>query len=166
MIYCRIKKISFLAYLDLLAPSVAVAQGFGRIGCFLAGCCYGRETGSDFCIVFHDSLYAPNGVKLIPTQLLMSAGNFLIALILLLYAKKDKKKGSAVGLYLILYSAGRFVIEFFRADYRGTVGFLSTSQFISIFTLILGILLFATKLFNREKPQAAAVEEKTDNPQD
>ncbi len=152
LVYCRVKKTSFLMYLDLIAPSVALAQGFGRIGCFLAGCCYGRETGSAFCIVFHNSLYAPNGVRLLPTQLMMSAGNFLIALILLLYARKDRKKGRTVGLYLILYSAGRFVIEFFRADYRGTVGFLSTSQFISIFTLILGALLFATNLFSREKP--------------
>ncbi len=92
-------------------------------------------------------------MKLLPTQLMMSAGNFLIALILLLYAKKNRKKGRTVGLYLILYSAGRFAIEFFRNDYRGSIGFLSTSQFISVFTLILGILLFATKLFNREKPE-------------
>ena len=44
VIYCRQKKLVFLEYFDLLAPSIAVAQGFGRIGCFLAGCCYGRET--------------------------------------------------------------------------------------------------------------------------
>lgn len=161
IIYCRVKKTSFLAYLDLLVPSVALAQGFGRIGCFLAGCCYGRETDSAFCIVFQNSLYAPNGVGLLPTQLMMSAGNFLIAVILLLYAKKDRKKGGTGGLYLILYSAGRFVIEFFRNDYRGSIGFLSTSQFISIFTLVLGILLFATKLFIKEKPQAAVSEEET-----
>ena len=165
-IYCRVKKTSFLMYLDLLAPSVALAQGFGRIGCFLAGCCYGRETDSAFCIVFRESLYAPNGVKLLPTQLMMSAGNFIIALVLLLYAKKDRKKGRIIGLYLILYSVGRFVIEFFRNDYRGSIGFLSTSQFISIFTLILGVLLFAAKLSKKEKPQAAAIEEKTDDSQD
>lgn len=163
MIYCRVKKISFLKYLDLLAPSVAIAQGFGRIGCFLAGCCYGRETDAAFCIVFHDSLYAPNGVKLLPTQLMMSAGDFLIAIVLILYAKKDRKKGKSIGLYLILYSVGRFAIEFFRSDYRGAVGFMSTSQFISIFTLILGILLFATRLFSKENPTA---EENTDLPQE
>lgn len=167
MVYCRIKKTSFLAHLDLLAPSVALAQGFGRIGCFLAGCCYGRETDSSFCIVFKNSLYAPNGTKLVPTQLIMSAGNFIIALVLLLYAKKERKKGRIVGLYLILYSAGRFVIEFFRNDHRGAVGFMSTSQFISIFTLIFGILLFAAIPFKKEKPQAAAGgEETSDLPRD
>jgi phosphatidylglycerol:prolipoprotein diacylglycerol transferase len=150
-IYCRIKKVSFLKYLDLLAPAVAIAQGFGRIGCFLAGCCYGRETDSAFFIMFRNSLYAPNGVKLLPTQLMSSAGDFLIALVLLLYAKKEKRKGKTIGLYLILYSAGRFAIEFFRNDYRGAVGFLSTSQFISIFTLILGLLLFLTNIFSRGK---------------
>jgi phosphatidylglycerol:prolipoprotein diacylglycerol transferase len=56
VIYCRIKKVSFQTYLDLLVLSVALAQGFGRIGCFLAGCCYGRETDSPFCIVFQNSL--------------------------------------------------------------------------------------------------------------
>lgn len=166
MVYCRLKKVSFLKHLDLLAPSVALAQGFGRIGCFLAGCCYGRETDSAFCIVFQNSLYAPNGVKLLPTQLMMSAGDFLIAIALLLYAKKERLKGKTIGFYLILYSVGRFVIEFFRNDYRGAVGFLSTSQFISIFTLILGILLFATKLFYKEKQVSAAPEEKPEEPQE
>ncbi len=149
MIYCKIKKISFLQYFDLAAPSIALAQGFGRIGCFLAGCCYGRETDSSFCIIFQNSQYAPNGVRLIPTQLISSAGDFLIALVLLLYARGDRKRGKTGGLYLILYSIGRFSVEFLRADYRGAVGPLSTSQFISIFILVLGILLFATNLFTK-----------------
>lgn len=166
LVYCRIKKISFLTYLDLLVPSVALAQGFGRLGCFLAGCCYGRETDSSFCLVFENSLYAPNGVKLLPTQLIMSGGDLLIAVILLLYAKKDRKKGRTTGLYLILYSIGRFAVEFLRNDYRGAIGFLSTSQFISIFTLLLGILMFASKLFSKEKPAAAASDENQDLPQD
>ncbi len=162
MIFCRIKKTSFLMYFDLLAPSVALAQGFGRIGCFLAGCCYGRETDSAFCIVFSNSLFAPNGVKLLPTQLIMSAGDFLFAFVLLFYAKKDRKIGKTGGLYLILYSVGRFAVEFLRSDYRGSIGILSTAQFISIFILALGILLFATKLFNKEKPKAADTEKKQD----
>lgn len=151
LIYCRIKKINFFAYLDLLVPSVALAQGFGRIGCFLAGCCYGRETSALFGIVFKNSLYAPNGVKLIPTELIMSAGDFLIAALLLLYAKKDRKNGRIGGLYLILYSAGRFAVEFLRNDPRGTVGPLSTAQFISIFTLIFGFAVFCTNIFSRDK---------------
>lgn len=151
LIACRIKKASFLRYFDLIAPSVALAQGFGRIGCFLAGCCYGRETGSACGIVFKNSLYAPNGVRLLPTQLIMSGGDFLIALILLLYARRDRKKGRVGGLYLMLYSVGRFAVEYLRGDYRGSVGFLSTSQFIAVLTLILGALLFFTNVFDRKK---------------
>ena len=142
IIYCRIKKLRFIRYFDLTAPSISLAQGFGRIGCFLAGCCYGRETDSAFGIVFHHSLYAPNGVRLIPTQLMSSAGNFIIAAILFLYGRKDRKAGRVGAMYLILYSVGRFAIEFFRADYRGSIGILSTSQFISIITLAIGIGLF------------------------
>lgn len=166
MVYCRVKKTSFLTYLDLLVPSVALAQGFGRLGCFLAGCCYGRETDSSFSIMFQNSLYAPNGIKLLPTQLIMSGGDFLIAVILLLYAKKDRKKGRTTGLYLILYSIGRFAVEFLRNDYRGAVGFLSTSQFISIFTLLLGILMFASNLFYKPKHRAANTEAEQDASQD
>ena len=59
MIYCRIKHLKFLEYFDLLAPSVALAQGFGRIGCFLAGCCYGRETTAFWGITFPEGSLAP-----------------------------------------------------------------------------------------------------------
>lgn len=142
IIYCKLKHVSFLSYFDLAAPSIALAQGFGRIGCFLAGCCYGRETNSAFGIVFNHSLVAPNGVKLIPTQLLSSAGDFMIAAILLLYARKERKQGRVGALYLLLYSVGRFVIEFFRNDDRGYMGLLSTSQFLSLIVLSFAILMF------------------------
>lgn len=143
MMYSKIKKLKFLAYFDVLIPSVALAQGFGRIGCFLAGCCYGRETSSPFGIVFHDSAYAPNGVSLVPTQLISSGLNFVHFLILIWFAKKKKGDGQVGALYLILYSIGRFILEYFRGDLlRGSVGTLSTSQFISIFTVIAGIALF------------------------
>lgn len=141
-LYCRIRHIPFFRYFDVVLPSVAIAQGFGRIGCFLAGCCYGKETDSFIGVVFHNSDYAPNNVALYPTQLFSSAGCFLMAALLFLYLKKDRKPGSAGSLYLIMYSIGRSIIEFFRNDYRGEVGVLSTSQFISIFILIIGIVLF------------------------
>lgn len=165
IIYCRIKKYSFLQYFDLMAPSVTLAQGFGRIGCFLAGCCYGRETSLPWGIVFRSSLYAPNGVRLIPTQLIMSAGDFLITAVLLLYARKSRKAGRCGGLYLILYSVGRFLVEFLRGDYRGGVGPLSTSQFISIFTLVLGLLLFFTNVFSRKKTEVHNVSEQNEDEQ-
>ena len=100
LLYCRIRKLVFFKYADVILPSVALAQGFGRIGCFL-----------DF-------------------------------LLLLLIARNKKEDGQVTACYLIFYSIGRFVIEFFRGDIiRGSVGILSTSQFISIFTGIAGIVL-------------------------
>lgn len=158
-IYNRIKKKGvFIEYLDLAIPSIPLAQGFGRIGCFLAGCCYGRETESVFGIVFPQGSFAPAGVKLLPTQLMSSAGDFLIAFILILVARKNKRNGRIAALYMIMYAIGRFFIEFLRSDYRGWVGFLSTSQFISIFILAGGILLWILSgkgLFNKKNQENA-----------
>lgn len=143
MMYSKLKKISFLAYFDILIPSVALAQGFGRLGCLFAGCCYGRETDSAICVVFHESLYAPNGVSLVPTQIISSGLNFLHFLVLIWFTKHKKADGQVGALFLILYSIGRFILEYFRGDMlRGSVGSLSTSQFISIFTVIAGLALF------------------------
>lgn len=142
-LFCKRKKLPFLKYFDLVMPSIALAQGFGRIGCFLAGCCYGRETDSIFGVVFPENTpYAPSGVKLIPTQLISSGADFIHCIILVLFARKAKKDGQVAGLYLILYSIGRFLIEYLRNDDRGSVSQLSTSQFIALFTLAAGVALF------------------------
>ena len=138
-VWCRLRKLVFLDYFDIVLPSVAVAQGFGRVGCFLAGCCYGRETDSVFGIVFHNSRFAPNDVKLIPTQLISAFGMFIIAGICFWYAKTPRKRGTTGFLYLTLYSIGRFGIEFLRNDYRGEIGILSTAQFISLFIVLIGV---------------------------
>ena len=141
-IYCRIKKLPFLRYLDAAAPAIALAQGFGRIGCFLAGCCYGMPTDSAFSITFTHSNYAPNNIPLFPSQLESSAFNFLHFFLLCALSKKKKAPGQIGAFYLIFYSIGRFIIEFFRGDLeRGSVGALSTSQFISIFVVFAGILM-------------------------
>lgn len=141
--YCRYKKWNFLEYFDMVIPQIALAQGIGRIGCFLAGCCYGKETESSIGIVFHNSDYAPNGVRLVPTQLLSAAFDIGLFAALLLIDKKKKAHGQVAGAYLVLYSIGRFIIEFYRGDLeRGAVGALSTSQFIAIFLCAAGIVLF------------------------
>lgn len=142
MVYCIKKKISFMSYFDIVMPSIAINQGFGRIGCFMAGCCYGRETHSKLGVVFPANSMAPAGVRVLPTQLFSSAGDMLIAGILIAYARKSRYKGNTGALYLVLYGIGRFFIEFLRNDERGAVGNLSTSQFISIFIVALGIVLF------------------------
>lgn len=142
MIYFRKKKIAFLPYFDLAAPSIAIAQGFGRLGCLLAGCCYGKETNSVLGIVFRHSAYAPNDVRLVPTQIISSLGNFSIMLILLVFARKEREAGKVGGLYLLLYAVGRFFIEFYRNDNRGFFGPLSSSQMIALVMLVPGVLLF------------------------
>ena len=144
VLFCRYKRLNYLSYFDLAVPSVALAQGFGRIGCLLAGCCYGRETDNPIGIVFHASEYAPNGVTLMPTQIISSVLNFIHFAVLVVFAKKYKKgEGQVAGLFFVLYSAGRFFLEFLRGDAeRGNVGALSTSQFIAIFMFAFGCLLF------------------------
>lgn len=142
-IYSRAKKLNFWKYFDLFMPSIALAQGFGRIGCLLAGCCYGKETDGVLSIIFHDSDFAPNDVALIPTQIFSSILDFIHFGVLIFLSKYKRADGQVAAAYLIFYSIGRFVLEFFRGDLeRGNVGILSTSQFIGIFTCMIGILLF------------------------
>ena len=142
-VFCRVKKLSFLKYFDLVMPSVALAQAIGRFGCLMAGCCYGKVTQSAFHIIFPAACnYAPGGVPLIPTQLISAAADFLNFFALLFFAKRAKSDGQVGGLYLIFYSIGRFLIEYLRDDPRGSVGPLSTSQFIAIFMLVAGIAIF------------------------
>ena len=149
---CRLHHEDAAAYFDLAMPSVALAQGFGRIGCFLAGCCYGTECDCVFSITFHTSAYAPNDVPLLPTQLISSGFNFLNFFFLLWLSGKTKRRGLVGGAYLVTYSAGRFVIEFFRGDLiRGAVGVLSTSQFISIFVFIAGIAVIYGSFMSKHK---------------
>ena len=143
-VYCRKQKLSFWQWTDLLMPSVALGQGIGRIGCFLAGCCYGKETSFPFGIVFTDSDFAPNGVRLIPAQLISSVLDFLLCFILLRISSHKNKDGVVTLWYLILYSTGRFFVEFLRGDIeRGSVGVISTSQFISILIFAAALILLA-----------------------
>ena len=168
--YCRLHKVSFIDMFDLAVPEVALAQGFGRIGCLLAGCCYGRETTSAIGIVFTHSDFAPNGVRLLPTQIMMSIGDFINAALLFYLAVYFEKKimsergtdeyphgtEGRLGLaYLTFYSIGRFIIEFFRNDYRGTVGFLSTSQFIGLIVIAVCILLYYFRFIKNAKKDAS-----------
>lgn len=141
--YCRFKKIDLLTYLDLVIPYAALTQAFGRIGCFLAGCCYGFETHSWFAITFTESTLAPNHVPLFPSQLVYSAANLLHFVVLLYCYKKATHKGQVFSLYLIFYSIGRYLLEYVRGDLiRGSVGVFSTSQFISLFIFLLGLFGF------------------------
>lgn len=155
-LYCRWQKLPAWRFFDLGLASVALAQGFGRIGCFLAGCCYGMETDGPLAVTFTHSDFAPNGVPLVPTQLISSALDFLLFFFLIFYDKKiQKKAGEVTAWYLILYSAGRFVLEFWRGDtLRGFVGPLSTSQFMGIFTFAAGIFLLILRRRSKSGEEA------------
>lgn len=143
-LYCKKYKIPYLKILDLLTPSIALAHGFGRIGCFLAGCCYGLPVQGSLGIAFTNSPVAPNNIPLFPVQLLESGFNFALCAVLLIYARKNKSLGKVSGLYLLIYSIARFLLEFLRSDNaRGFLFGISTSQLISIFLLPIGFVLFS-----------------------
>jgi phosphatidylglycerol:prolipoprotein diacylglycerol transferase len=151
-LYCKKKNWSIIEMLDMTVPGLAIAQGFGRIGCFLAGCCYGAETTLPIGVKFPKGSLAPTGIYVHPTQIYSSVFDFSLGFFLLYYSKKERKNGKVMGLYLIIYSIGRFFVEFLRNDPRGNVGILSTSQFIAIFTLVLGIIIFNNhKIFKGAK---------------
>ena len=146
LLYLHHFQLPYGVYLSSITPAIPLAHAFGRIGCFLAGCCYGRETNSVLSVTFQNSDFAPNHVALIPTQLYSSVLDFLHFGILLYIARRKKADGQVAAFYLIFYSIGRFVLEFFRGDLiRGSVGSLSTSQFISLFILAAGIAILITR---------------------
>lgn len=136
------KKMDALMVFDLFAISITILHMFGRMGCFMAGCCYGTETVCWFGVSFPQGSLAPYGVKLIPTQLLGVFGNLFMFIMLIILSRKNKKPGILFALYLVMYSVGRFIIEFFRGDeLRGVYGFLSTSQWLTIPLFMIGLIM-------------------------
>jgi len=141
-IYARRRKIILLELGDFFAPALALGHAIGRIGCFFAGCCYGKVSNLPWAIIFRDEhSLAVRGIPLHPTQLYESLANFLLFILLHFYSKKENKTcGISFAIYLIGYAISRFIIEFFRDDYRGAnyLGF-SISQIISVFLFITGV---------------------------
>ena len=138
---------------DLISPLIALGLFFGRIGCFLAGCCYGKETSLPWGVVFKnpDSLARLN-VPLHPTQLYDAANGLAIFFFLNWMERRKTFDGQIFWLFLFLYSITRFFIEIFRGDPRGFLfgDFLSTSQGIGILLAILSIfVLFYMKKQSR-----------------
>lgn len=140
-LYCKIKKVAFWSYADLALPCATITQGIGRIGCFLAGCCYGMEYDGFGSVVFPDSPFAPSGVQLFPSQIISSVFMILFGIVSLIQCNKQKHKtGEMATNYFVVYGLARFIIEFFRGDAeRGSIFGLSTSQFISIFFVAAGV---------------------------
>jgi len=137
--YLHRKKIPLWPTADLIGAAIALGHGFGRIGCFNAGCCYGRRAFDlPWAVVFkseyaHELTGIPIGVKLHPVQLYESALNFLNFLVLFLILKKKKFDGQVFSLYIINYSIIRFFTEFFRGDHdEGTYLVRGASAFSSL----------------------------------
>jgi len=140
-IYTGHYKLDKKAFFDFYAPIIPLFHSFGRIGCFLTGCCYGVENHW-FGIAFHSSAIAPNDIRLFPVQLLCSGLNLILFAIVLKFEKNNHLEGKAIYFYLLLYSIGRFLIEFLRGDaLRGIHYGLSTSQWISVIIFILAFYL-------------------------
>lgn len=134
---------------DVAAPAVAIGHAIGRLGCFAAGCCYGIATDLPWGVTFTNTysgtlVGVPLEIALHPTQLYGALANLALFAGLVWFYRRKRFDGQVFWVYVLAYSALRFVIEFFRGDPRGTVfgGALSTSQFIGIVmaTVALGML--------------------------
>ena len=132
---------------DLLAPSIALGQLIGRWGCFFAGCCYGKKTDVAWGITFTDPRsLAPLEISLHPTQVYLSLNAVFIFIFLMWLSKRKVFDGQILWSYGILYSIGRFLIEYFRGDDRGfpVEQVLSTSKFVGVFVFSFSAFMLLT----------------------
>ena len=125
-------------YLVRIAPiSITIAHAFGRIGCLFAGCCHGHETHEWYGIYSNNA-----GTTVVPIQLYESIFLFVLSAVLIVLLFKFKSKDT-MAIYLVSYGIWRFIIEYFRDDYRGSfIPGLSPSQFWSIIMIAAGIAVF------------------------
>ncbi|MEI6245451.1 MAG: prolipoprotein diacylglyceryl transferase [Acidobacteriota bacterium] len=133
---------------DLMAPGIALGHVIGRVGCLLAGCCYGRPTSVPWAVTFNDPAAAlnvgtPLAIPLHPTQLYDAGAELIILGVLLATERKGRKfEGRTFWAYLLMYAISRFIIEFFRGDDRGMAfNILSTSQVVSAAIVPLSLLM-------------------------
>jgi phosphatidylglycerol:prolipoprotein diacylglycerol transferase len=157
--YLRRHAMPLWATCDAFAPGIALGHVVGRLGCLMAGCCYGRPTDLPWAVTFHDPFTAdyvgaPTGVPLHPTQLYEAGAEAAILVLLLALERRGRSfPGRTFWAYMALYASSRFVIEFFRGDPRGAFGPLSTSQAIAVAILPCSLIMLA--LLAR-RPHAAA----------
>ncbi len=147
LLFFRKKKLPVRPMLDIMAIVTCIVHFFGRIGCFLAGCCYGVETSGPFGVIFDNPmcLARPLGTPLHPTQL-YSAGMILLILLILLTLKSRKSfDGQIFLVYLMLYAIGRSVVEIFRGDeIRGYIipEIMSHSQGVSLIIFLIAVYFY------------------------
>jgi len=168
--YIRLHHLPFWKVVDVYAPAISLGLGIGRIGCFAAGCDYGKPTTAAWGVVFtnpiaHEVSGVPLGIPLYPTQPIMSLGSLSIFAILMWRYSKKSRDGEIFALYLALYAVGRFFIEFLRGDEdRGFVfhHLLSTSQFIAILAFATAVWMALTLRRQPARLRAGVVETKED----
>jgi phosphatidylglycerol:prolipoprotein diacylglycerol transferase len=136
--YLRRKQLGVLRVADLVTPFIALGLFFGRLGCFLAGCCYGKACTLPWAVTF------PGGLGDVhPTQLYESLGALGISAVLYLVVRPRKRAhGQVLAAFLVLYGVLRFLLELLRDDERGALLGLSTSQWIGIPLVVGGVLLW------------------------
>ncbi len=142
-----------LTYFSLMIPGIVIAHGLGRVGCFLAGCCYGSVTNSIFGVSFPADSHAahqypggPNGGSLpvLPTQLFEAVFELALFLVMIIWYKKCRKHN--IEIYFIAYGIFRFFMEFLRGDERGGTGFfLSPAQLLCVIMWIAAVILILFK---------------------
>ena len=148
---------------DIFAILVPLFHAFGRVGCFLGGCCYGIESPFGFTVHNNPLNPAINGVNRFPVQLLESGCNLLIFLLLLVLFKKHILEKRLIYLYLLIYPIVRFSDEFLRGDgIRGSLFGLSTSQWVSIILFVFALVMLPIKTKKLKAQSAQAAESDAD----
>jgi phosphatidylglycerol:prolipoprotein diacylglycerol transferase len=140
-VYLRVKKQPVWKVADALAPSIALGHAFGRIGCLMYGCCYGRACDLPWAIQFPpDHPTFPNHVH--PTQIYESLLNVSLYLALAWFYRRKRYDGHVFGIYLVSYAIIRSFVELFRGDYPASQyhfgGWVSPGQFVSVGILLAG----------------------------
>jgi phosphatidylglycerol:prolipoprotein diacylglycerol transferase len=145
--YIHKHRMPFWTTCDVFAPGIALGHVTGRLGCFAAGCCYGKPTDVPWAVIFTNPQAAANvgtplGIPLHPTQLYEAGAELLILVVLLATEKKGRPfPGRTFWAYMFLYAVSRFIIEMYRGDPRGEFFGISTSQFISVVLAPLSIAM-------------------------
>jgi phosphatidylglycerol:prolipoprotein diacylglycerol transferase len=154
--YVKKNALSVWSTADLFAPSLAIGHAVGRIGCFYAGCCYGKPAeGLPWAVTFTDpQTLALVGIPLHPTQIYESLGEFTIFLVLITLRRHRSFNGRLFVTYVMLYSVLRFIVEFFRGDIaRGFITHqLSFSQGVSVLMFLTAVAVFI--VLRRGKPRS------------
>jgi len=148
--YIRRHRMPPLGTCDAFAPGLALGHAIGRLGCFAAGCCYGKPTHFFWGVTFTNPIanrnsQTPLNIPLEPTQLFESAVELVNFFVLMWLFRRKKFDGQVFGAYLILYGVARFFLEFIRGDEgRGSVfgGLMSGTQLISILLVIIGAFIW------------------------